>query len=184
MSVSSVLCIEKKYFHYYINSWFKGVFRFQYLVWLWIYFLCIQFSNSEIKQPFRYFGNDFRKLIFGCLTFDFRRNFSASLFSLKQIFASKIRIHFPESEISMMLNWWLVKFVFKVETREGSQNFRFRSITQSLFHFQLIIDQPRKSRTENMIFRLFWLVENSDFCIRKRSTIKRILESGTLLNRY
>ena len=142
MSVSSVLCIEKKYFHYYINSWFKGVFRFQYLVWLWIYFLCIQFSNSEIKQPFRYFGNDFRKLIFGCLTFDFRRNFSASLFSLKQIFASKIRIHFPESEISMMLNWWLVKFVFKVETREGSQNFRFRSITQSLFHFQIRIDQP------------------------------------------
>ena len=144
MSVSVFhFCVSiKRYFHHYINSEFKGVFRFGYLVWLWIYFLCIHISNSEIKWPFRYFGNDFRKLIFGSLTFDFRRTFSASLFSVKQIFASKIRIHFPESEISMMLNWWLVKFVFKVETREGSQNFRFRSITQSLFHFQIRIDQP------------------------------------------
>ena len=82
MSVSVLhFCVSiKRYFHHYINSEFKGVFRFGYLVWLWIYFLCIHISNSEIKWPFRYFGNDFRKLIFGSLTFDFRRIFRRLFF--------------------------------------------------------------------------------------------------------
>ena len=77
LSVSaSHFCVSiKKYFHHYINSRIKSVFRFEYLVWLWIYFLCIHISNSEIKKPFRYFGNDFRKLIFGSLTFNFWRIF-------------------------------------------------------------------------------------------------------------